>query len=108
MGTAGLKPVDVFTAGPASEKPMRHSREIKARVIGGVELTLGRLQHELWTLSTPHLAWNGAFLSYFCHEEEQKGGGWFVVVAFLWFVFLVGFFFSLVEPVDFVVGNFGN
>lgn len=75
---------------------MRHSREIKARVIGGVELTLGRLQHELWTLSTPHLAWNGAFLSYFCPEEEQKGGGgWFVVVAFLWFVFLVGFFFPL-------------
>lgn len=107
MGTAGLKPVDVFTAGPASEKPMRHSREIKARVIGGVELTLGRLQHELWTLSTPHLAWNGAFLSYFCHEEEQKGGvvcccGFFVVCGFGWF------FFSLVEPVDFVVGNFGN
>lgn len=39
MGTAGLKPVDVFTAGPASEKQMRHSREIKVRVIGGLELT---------------------------------------------------------------------
>lgn len=42
LGIAGLKPVDVFTAGPASEKQMRHSREIKARVIGRVELILGR------------------------------------------------------------------
>lgn len=44
LGTAGLKPVDVFTAGPASEKQRRHSREIKARVIGRVELTSGRHQ----------------------------------------------------------------
>lgn len=58
-GRAGLKPVDVFTAGPASEKQMRHSREIRAKVIGGVELMLGRHQHELGILSTPHLAWSG-------------------------------------------------
>lgn len=77
MGTAGLKPVDVFTAGPASEKQMRLGREIKARVIGRVELTLGRHQQELGTFSTPHFAWSGwvgfawneAFLSCFCHEE---------------------------------------
>lgn len=56
MGTARLKPVDVFTAGPASEKQTRHSREIKARVIGGGELNLGKHQHELGILSTPHLA----------------------------------------------------
>lgn len=59
MGTAALKPVDVFTAGPASEKQNEASRGIKARVIGGVELTLGRHQHELGIVSTPHRAWSG-------------------------------------------------
>lgn len=98
MGTAGLKPVDVFIAGPASEKQMRHRREIKARVIGGIELTLGRLQQELGTLSTPHfawsggvgVAWNGAFLSCLCHEKEQKWGD-FCYCGFFVFCFVWGF-----------------
>lgn len=72
----------------ASEEQIRHSREVKARVIGGVELTLGRHLragllselriclnldtdaplHGVGGLDTG--AWSGAFLSFFCREKE--------------------------------------
>lgn len=105
----------------ASEEQIRHSREVKARVIGGVELTLGR------HLQAGLLSELRIFLSLDTDAPLHGVEGWTQVHGVGHFsasfamkksksVFVLFFFKKIffsptstdLEPLVFLVGSFGN